>query len=192
MTDYAVAVFLAITVLFLYFWKGPSKKGGAVLVVLTTVITAYWILFLWIYVANYLFPCIIFLFVSYFGICVGGKNHLKGSTYIAFFVIVSLLFIVAVCMVFGSYHIIPPYIEKYGQKGILFILRKGLFSYDTLIRSLSLLLTGFKHFFVSVDSLAITDAHFLQKAIGIALSASVVGWVFAEIRPYFVSQKETK
>ncbi len=186
--DIIVLVCLAVAILVLCSCDHTLKEGDSLIITLSVVVAAYWILVIWIFALNHLLTCVLFLLFSYFGLCVGDKKFLRGKLYIVVFVTTSVLFIASVCMVFGSYHILSEYKILQGQPGLQYLIFEHKWSHSDFTRTLVLLLTGFKHFFVSIDDAGLKDVHLLQKAVGILLTGSVVGWSIGVIKPFLVQE----
>lgn len=186
--DIITWICLTVALLVLCSCDRTLKGGDSLIVTLTVIVAAYWTLVIWLFAIKFLLACIAFLFFTYFGLCVGDKKFLRGKLYIVVFVTTSVLFIASVCMVFGSYHILSEYKDLPGQPGLKYLLFKHEWSHTDLTRTLALLLTGFKHFFVSIDDVGLKDVHLLQRVVGIMLTGSVVGWNIAAIKPFLVQE----
>ena len=186
--DIIVLVCLAAALLVLYSCDHSFKEIGDFLVItLTVIVVLYWVLVIWIFAVKYLLLCVAFLLFSYFGLCVGAKKYLNGKLYILVFVMTSILLITSVCMVFGSYHILSQYKNLPVPPGVSYLFSEYNWSRTDLKRAMALLLTGFKHFFVSIDEVKLSDVHLLQKAVGVVLTF-IVGWCFTVIKSFFVKE----
>lgn len=137
--------------------------------------------------AESLFFSLLYVFISYYLLCLAYKKTLFRKLHIIAFTVTSLLFVIYISACFGAYYYnLSPDIlldEKNEAIRILVVkmIESGIPDGFFLTYSVFVLL-GLEGFFVRPESFSFNDMHCIQRVIGIVLGGTLLSWLWDMIK----------